>query len=332
MLPDITKMISIDVETFDPNLKAKGPGTFRGDAFLAGVAITHYGQKSEYIPVGHTTGVNWTKDRAIRRIKELVMNDQPKIGARMIYDLEWLDWFGVKNIPGLKVDVQVNEALIDENKFSYSLENISEKYGVGSKLTSTLEDVCRQVGYIIRKPSDVFQQLYKLPSEKVAPYAIQDTLLPFEIYKHQKKILSDEGLEEVFLLESKLTDLLLKMRIRGVPIDVNRAEQVREELIKNEKQLTKNLKRVAGFDIDIWAAASISVAFDKAGISYPRTAKTKVPSFTADWLNAHPSELAQSLVKLRKVSKMRSDFVESMILGSLVKGRIHSQFHQMLWQ
>lgn len=330
MLPKVEDLISIDVETYDPNLKAKGPGTFRNDGFLAGISITDLSKNvKEYIPVGHAQGTNWSKDKAIARVKELIMNDRPKIGAHMIYDLEWLDWYGIKNVPGLKIDVEVNEALIDENKYHYNLNSIAAKYECGTKLTSSLTDLCVHAGYNIKKESDVFLHLFKLPPEKVTPYGIQDTLLPLEIYKHQKKIISDEGLEKVFMLESKLTDVLLKMRIQGVPIDVNRAEQVREELIKDEKKLTLVLKKASGREVDIWAAADIASVFDKEGITYPRTAKTKKPSFTADWLEAHPSEIAQSLVKLRKVSKMRSDFVESMILGSLVKGRIHSQFHQV---
>lgn len=330
MLPNVEDLISIDVETYDPDLKAKGPGTFRGDAFLAGISITDLKLRiKEYIPVGHSTGTNWPKEKAVLRIKELLMNNRPKIGAKMIYDLEWFDWLGVKNIPGLKIDVQINEALIDENKFHYNLDSLCAKYNVGKKLTSSLVDLCKQVGYNIRKDSDVFLHLYKLPSDKVAPYGIQDTLLPIEIYKHQKKILNDEGLEDVFMIESRLTDLLLKMRIQGVPIDVSRAEQVREELIKDEKKLTNIFKRMAGREVNIWASADIAIVFDKAGIEYPRTAKTKTPSFTSDWLENHPSEIAQSLVKLRKVSKMRSDFIESMILNSVVNGRIHSQFHQV---
>lgn len=335
MLPKVEDLISIDVETYDPNLKAKGPGTFRGDAHLAGVSITDMSRNvKEYIPVGHTSGVNWPKTKALLRLKELLFNDRPKLGAKMIYDLEWLDWFGIKNIPGLKIDVQINEALIDENQYQYNLGSLCTKYGVGNKLTSSLVDICKQVGYNIKKDSDVFLHLYKLPPEKVAPYGIQDTLLPIEIYKHQRKILSEEGLDKVFMVESRLTDLLLKMRIQGVPIDVKRAEQIREELIKHEKQLAKTLKQLAGREVSIWAAADVAIVFDRAGIEYPRTKPSKnfpngQASFTGEWLEAHPSKIAQSLVKLRKVSKMRADFIESMILGSHIHGRIHSQFHQV---
>lgn len=334
MLPKAEDCISIDLETYDPNLEQLGPGTFRGDGLVAGIAIKVPGKKSEYIPVGHTQGFNWDKEKAIRYVKELTFNNAPKLGANLLYDLEWLDWFGIHNMPGLKIDVQVLEPLIDENKFKYNLESLGQKYLGTGKLNQELIDYCHRVGYVIKKDKDLYKYLYRMPSEIVAPYATMDTELPLSIYAKQRKIIIDEGIEKVALLESRLTDPLLQMRIGGVPVDVNRAEQVRDELIKHEAKLTKQLTKIAGRTIAIHSAEDISIAFTKAGIKFPYTTPSArhpngQPSFTAPWLEAHPSELAKTLVSLRKVTKMRSDFIEGAILKSAIKGLIHSNFRQV---
>lgn len=328
ILPHVKDLICIDLETYDPNLKAKGPGTFRGDGHVAGVAIKEYMKQPIYLPIGHTNG-NIDKEAAKSIIKDKLMNDRPKLGARLLYDLEWLHWLGIDNIPGLKVDVQVIEPLIDENQYHYNLENLGKKYVGEGKLKGTLVDACRENGFKVTADSDVFKHLYKLHPTQVEPYVFRDLDLPFHIYAKQRNILIDEGLESVVMLELKLTDLLLKMRIQGVPIDIDKAEQVNKRLIDEEKKLTRKLANVSGGEIDIYAATSIAVAFDAAGISYPRTPKTNSPSFTAPWLESHPSELAKTLVALRKITKMRKDFVEGLVLGSSIKGRIHAQFHQV---
>lgn len=327
--PDIrqAKQISLDVETFDPNLKAKGPGTFRNDGWLVGLALKPNDHPGFYIPIGHETG-NIAINKVKPYLREMLGTDIPKIGANLVYDLEWLNWLGVK-VQGKKIDVQVAEALIDENRFKYNLESIAQRRLGTGKLTQELIDACRKLGYKIRKDRDIFLYLHKLPPELVGKYCLQDVCLPEQIFEQQKIELAEQELFTVFNLESKLIDVLLKMRIKGVPVDTAKAEQVQIQLLKNEKQLHKQLNQIAGYEVAIWAAENIAPAFDKLGIVYPRTPKTKAPSFTAPWLEEHPSRIAQLLLKTRKIGKLRTDFVENMILGSVINGRIHPQFHSV---
>jgi DNA polymerase I-like protein with 3'-5' exonuclease and polymerase domains len=87
--------------------------------------------------------------------------------------------------------------------------------------------------------------------------------------------------------------------------------------------------------------------FDKLGMDYPRTPTKKrietiklkdgstkekeivtgdAPSFTKSWLNSHPSEICQQLVKLREFDKADSTFIDS-ILRHEHNGRIHTELH-----
>ena len=49
-------------------------------------------------------------------------------------------------------------------------------------------------------------------------------------------------------------------------LDMDRAERTKQVLLKREKAVVAELKREAGFDIEIWAAASLTKAFDKLGL------------------------------------------------------------------
>lgn len=320
-LPIPRKLITLDLETYDPNLKSKGPGSFRNDGFVLGVAIKIDDNPGFYLPILKAN------PKIISYLKDLLSTNIPKLGANILYDLSWLHWLGIK-VNGLKYDVQVAEALIDENQFKYNLESLASKYLQEHKLFDELLIHAQRINPKIKSRSEVYKVLPQLPTEIVSQYAIQDVELPSRIFHIQKQIIDDQGLNQVFMLETELTDCLLDMRVRGVRVDIDKAEQVKVKLKHDELILQKELNDLAGYDIQIWAAENIAPAFNNQNIDYPRTPKTKKPSFTAPWLETHPSRLAQLIVQVRKLNKMRTDFIENMILGSAVNGRIHSQFHQ----
>jgi DNA polymerase I-like protein with 3'-5' exonuclease and polymerase domains len=325
--PDLSaaKLICIDLETYDPNLKEKGPGTFRNDSWIAGISIKPSDGKSIYYPIGHTEG-NLPIKAVKQYCKDQLGTDIPKLGAKILYDLEWLNWLGVK-VGGKKYDIQVAEPLLDENRFQYNLEDIAQRrLGVG-KYKDQLLFEAQKINPKIKKTADIFKVLYKMPPDKVAIYACQDTDLLVPIFQQQQQEMSDQDLNRVFGVETELIDLLLQMRINGVRVNIDEAEQIRERLVANEKELHNRVNKIAGQTIDMWAAENIAIAFDRAGLPYPKTAKTKKPSFTAPWLEAHPSELAQLIVQLRKMNKLRTDFVENMVIGSAINGRIHPSFN-----
>ena len=71
---------------------------------------------------------------------------------------------------------------------------------------------------------------------------------------------------------------------------MQKAMSVKHELINTEKGLLKDINEIAGFDVEIWAAASIAKAFEKVKLPYDRTEKG-APSFTKNFLATHPAEL-----------------------------------------
>jgi DNA polymerase I-like protein with 3'-5' exonuclease and polymerase domains len=318
------KKISIDIETRDPHLKEKGPGTFRKDGYIVGIAVNTGDGYKQYFPVGHDNGGNLDKQVVYSWLNDELSRDwQPKVGARISYDMEWLWQAGVQ-IKGPKYDVTIAEALLNENKFRYNLDSIAAERLGKHKFNQELIQVASR--YKI-KPDKVKQHMNIYTPQEVAPYAIEDTELPLEIFAQQEIELKDQELWPLFILETNLLDCLLAMRLRGVPIDVRRAEQLQEEFILREKTMQEYLNSFAGCSIQIWAADSISRAFDIANIPYPRTPKTNKPSFTKDWLENHQSELARLILELRQVHRLRNSFIEKMILEHSINGRIHPEFH-----
>ena len=128
--------ISIDCETFDPDLKTRGPGPHR-DGYIAGIAVGTEAGYRNYFPIAHETGPNLPKAAVLSWLSRELQSDVPKIGANLIYDLAFLSAAGV-NVRGPLYDVQIAEPLLDETRLSYSLETLAQHYLGKGKVNITL--------------------------------------------------------------------------------------------------------------------------------------------------------------------------------------------------
>lgn len=320
--PDFTntKAISLDCETRDPHLLERGPGGVRYDGQVVGVSLSD-GTQTVYLPVAHQGGDNLDKAQVFKYLETQLKGNQPKIGANLIYDLEWLRAEGIP-VAGDIWDIQIAEPLIDENQTSYSLSALAKKY-LGEDKDETL---LRQAA--VAHGVDPKGGLWKLPARFVGPYAEADAALPIRIWEQQKRILQQEDLWDIFELESALVPIMLDMRFRGVRVDVDRAEQINDQCLHDEARLLGEIRDLAGHVLDPWSSDDLGKAFDRLKIWFPRTAKGN-PSFTGDWLQGHDHPVAKKVAEYRKLNKMRRDFVEGMVLKMQNNGRIHCQFHAL---
>jgi DNA polymerase I-like protein with 3'-5' exonuclease and polymerase domains len=324
--PDLSGhgMIAIDVETYDPDLKTRGPGANR-DGYIAGVAVGTESGYRQYFPIAHKGFNNLDKQKTLAWLREQISRPgQPKVGAKLIYDLEFLEAAGVK-VVGPFYDVQVADPLLDETKMSYSLEHIARDWlGEGKR-----DEVMERWLTLAYGKDNIKSNIYRAPPQVVGPYAESDVDLPLRIFAKQKIELEREGLWDLFMLESRLIPLLLAMRQRGVPVDTAHAERLKKLMQEREDKALAEIKRQTGIEPDIWAADSIAKLFDEAGMNYPRTEKTNKPSFRKGWLEQQQWPIAKMLVEARAMSKFRGTFIEGYILNGSHNERIHCEFHQL---
>jgi DNA polymerase I-like protein with 3'-5' exonuclease and polymerase domains len=120
---------------------------------------------------------------------------------------------------------------------------------------------------------------------------------------------------------------MVDMRARGVRVDLDKADIARKGLRIKVQELKDEIKRKTGVDLEPWASASVQKVFEALNLQYPQT-EAGAPSFTKQYLNAHPHEVCQMIVRLREFDKADSTFIDS-ILRYETKGRIHTEFHQL---
>ena len=323
--PDLSraKVIVVDIETRDDHLKDKGPGVRRG-GYIIGVSIGTGDGFRTYYPVAHDEGPNLNKNAVFSWLrKELSRPHQIKLGTNLLYDFDFLAEQKVE-AKGLWYDVQNAEPLIDENSGKYSLDALSTKYLKRKKKEEELERECEKRGW----KGDVQKHLWRLPARLVGPYSEEDVDLPLKIFREQKKILESDGLWDLFLLETRLMPMLLHMRRIGVRIDTKKLEIVIRDMRKRIAKKKAELNALAKGSVEYWAAASIAKAFDHLGIPYPRTPKTKQPSFTHDFLKKCPNPIAALILEVRTLDKFIGTFLQGSLNDQLIGERIHCLFNQ----
>jgi DNA polymerase I-like protein with 3'-5' exonuclease and polymerase domains len=321
-LPDIfdAKTIAIDVETKDPNLKTKGPGWPTGDGEVVGYAVAVDGWKG-YIPIRHGGGGNIDERIVNNWMKKVCESPAEKIMHNAQYDAGWLRRMGFK-VNGRIVDTMVIASLLDENRFSYSLNALAFEYLSKTKSEKNLTEAARDFGV------DPKAELWKLPSMHVGPYAEVDAELTLELWNFFKPLITKEDLWSVVDLELDVLPVLIDMTWKGVRIDMNRVERTRDFLLKEEKAMLAKIKHITGMNVEVWAAQSLAKAFDTVGINYPKTEKG-APSFTKSFLSEHDHELPKMILRTRDLNKTHGTFINTIMKHTAVDGRIHSHINQI---
>lgn len=329
-LPDLSRArcISIDCETYDPELLDHGPGWARGKGHIVGVSVGADGGGRWYFPIRHEVEPehNWAPETVLAWLRDTLGNPmQPKVGANLMYDVGWLRHEGV-TIRGELVDVQYAEALLDE-RAEVALEVLAQKYLGEGKESSLLYRWCSDY-YGGKANGSQRANIYRAPPRLVGPYAESDADLPLRVAIAMYPHLVREGMLDLFRMECDLIPMLIEMRFAGVTVNIPRAEELRDTLAAREVIEHEKLKALVGFGVDINSADSLSKAFDTVGLGYNRTAKGK-PSFTKDFLKAVQHPVADHIREIRKLAKLRGTFVESYILNSHVGGKVYGQFHPL---
>jgi len=321
-LPDLShcKQIAIDVETRDPNIKTKGPGWPTGDGEIVGYAVATE-DWAHYVPVRHLGGGNLDEKIVNRWLKKVFESPADKIMHNAQYDAGWIRQSGFE-LKGKIIDTMVIAALLDENRFSYSLNALSYDHLSKTKSEKELNEAASAFGV------DPKAEMWKMPAMFVGPYATDDAKLTLDLWNYFSVEINKQGLAKIAELELNLLPCLIDMTWKGVRVDLDKAESLRNTLLKREKDTLHKIKQLTGLEIEVWAAQSIAKAFDKLGIKYERTEKGS-PSFTKSFLKDHPHELSKLIVDVRNLNKTSGTFINTILKHCHKDGRIHSHINQI---
>ena len=314
------KEIAIDLETCDPNMESFGPGWPRGDGFVVGYAIAVDGWAG-YFPVAHAGGGNLDRRLVERWVKDVLALPADKIMHNAAYDLGWLTATGF-TVNGRIIDTMLAAPLLDENRFSYSLNALGFDYLQEVKSEQGLKQAAADFGVHPKK------ELWKLPAMYVGDYAEQDAALTLKLWQAFKIKLRQDEVESIFNVETEVFPVLFEMTRRGIRFDRDKCEQLINQMRRREREILAELKQICGKNVDIWAAQSVAQAFDAVHIPYSKT-ENGLPSFTKGFLDSCEHPIAKLIVEARETNKTHSTFLEPYLNFSAKTGRIHPHVNQM---
>lgn len=325
--PEVGKVFAFDLETKDPLLEERGPGSIRKDGYPVGAVIGQPWEggtlKSWYFPYRHEGGGNLDRGMVLRYLMP-ILSDPTKllVGANILYELEWMAFEGIE-IKCQLYDVQIAEALLDEHRLKYGLDVLAPKYG-----TVKDESLLKEAGQAWGFGKNVKGNLWRLHSKYVGAYAESDGISPLVIREAQLPKIREEGLEQVLQIEHQLLPIIWKMRQKGVRVDLDRAENVYKRWKLKETSLYVDLRKmVNGISLDsVWANEQIEAGALKLGIPFPRT-RNGGASFVAAWLEKQEHPYWQAINDIRSINKLNDTFIRQSILEYAINGRVHGQFH-----
>jgi DNA polymerase I-like protein with 3'-5' exonuclease and polymerase domains len=339
-LPDLTQEteVSIDIETRDDLLaKDKGPGFYQYEktnpntGYICGISAA-WRDQSIYIPVRHretncfgfSAVQNWLYYLASQNHIRFIFHN-------FSYDWGWIETVFDIPPPHLLDDTMAMASMVNENLSSYSLDNLCKWQGLPGKDETLLNQALGKKG----KGS-----LWELPGNLVGPYAEQDAVSTLKLSQKLRPLLTAENLNDAYQVERNLMPITLKMKQRGIRVDIERTNHLADQIFKQcEKELQElsvhpDIRKKVEIK-DLRRSAWLKEEFDRQRIvpKYPMTAKTILheygqASFEKEFMANHPHWFPRMCQKIKSRYDLADKFLTKFILGYNHKGRVYPSVNQ----
>lgn len=318
--------ICIDLETKDDGLNQDlGPGWAFNLGYVLGVGVGWRqggALQAVYLPLRHPDTANLDPSTVYRWVTDTLRNCRSVVFHNAPYDLGWLWAEGIDWDEDDKVnDTLAMAVMLDENRRSYSLDNLCADYGIPGKDKELMNMALAVYG------GKGVADLWKLPARYAGEYAEGDVIATLQLMEILEPLLDQQGVREAYRLEADLLPVTTRMRKRGVRIDIDKTEQL---IYRLKGDLKETLHRI-GSRVDMKTLASgrhLAVLFGEHGVEFPADGKGG-GSFSKDWMEKADHWLPQAVVKARFLHDMAEKFLGTYILRYSSNGRIHAEINQL---
>lgn len=217
------------------------------------------------------------------------------------------------------VDTMILMYVLNENEESYALKKLATKYG-------------KHFGF--PDPSDTYEDLFgkggfeNTPLNVAYIYACKDTHLTWNLYQWQLENLKKQPKlwHVAFDIEMPLIPVLLKMHYRGFNLDMEYAEKY---LLELQEQINKMEEELAEYFPDINLNSNQQLAEYLYGtLKLPDNHNGSVDKDALKEL-ADEYEGVKILLEYRKLTKLKSTYIEPLPQKVWDDGYLHGEINQM---
>ena len=294
-----------------------------------GVSVAFEGW-SGYIDLREQPGaLRWLADAA-REASVLVAHNAP-------FDYRAIHNCGV-DLPLEKVDDTITRAcLIDEHLHSYALDDLADRYLGERKQSEIYGQLAALFGGRATRGVQM-PNIHRAPADVVAPYAIRDAELTLALWIWQEAEIRRQGIEKICRFERSTTPTIITMMLRGIRVDLDRADSARAAVRAEADRLQSELDALVGFEINVNSTPQVRKLFNPkktadgwvADNGTPLgTTDAGAPSIGSEALRAMGDDRrAELILEVRSAIKTADTFLGGHILGSAVGDRVYPTINQ----
>lgn len=231
----------------------------------------------------------------------------------------------------------IRETILDEDRYDYSLERISQ-----TRLGRGKVEIWPRLAEIFGGKPDKASQIENLvraPKALVAEYATVDAANALEIWEDQGREIAAQDLGRVALLEQKLLRVVLSMETLGVRVDVDRAQQAIPLLGKRVDDAQHTLDRLAGRSINVNSGVQVKALlgvhqeadgawYTRDGLRLEPTKSGKTGELKTEKLYQCKLPEASLIAQIRGMIKARDVFLKKYVCEMNINGYIHATINQ----
>lgn len=313
-----------------------------------------------YIPLNHRREEdvhrNLPESLVVRKLQPVFdRDDVTVIGAHLKFDLHVLNRIGFVFKPTMKqFDVLLAMWLVNEN-VSGGLKGLSSYYfkypqeHFAEVINSVPSEVKREFG--LRGSQKATYDLVLIDDGKT--YALDDAFQTWNLYLYALDMLEVEGMTEIFWKHSMpFSKCLYKMEARGVAVDIDRLEEMNDEIEQDLKSLVYDMTEILGEEFNPSSNAQLAeILFGYVkegktpqfkGFNFPVQSRTNSGAPQTNALSLWKLSrmtytvrrkregvgFVNLLMQYKKLEKLKAAFIDGLRDQIYDDGRVHASFNQ----
>ncbi|WP_175614935.1 DNA polymerase I [Piscibacillus halophilus] len=233
-----------------------------------------------------------------------------------------LMWRGL-DLKGVQFDLILASYIVNPSNSNHDIPSIAQGYG----LTDVSYD------------EEVYGKGAKqtIPEEDpLSEHIVRKGIAARKLYPTLKEELEKNEQEKLFYeLEMPLSLILAEMEYKGVHVDVDRLEQMQQDLSERLDKIEDDIYELVGQSFNINSPKQLGkILFEELGLPVIKKTKTGY-STSADVLEKlqHEHEIVEQILHYRQLGKLQSTYIEGLL--KVVHDnthKIHTRFNQVLTQ
>lgn len=352
------KMKKINEFAFDTETNTLRVYAKNKDFKLVGISISWGQYNNYYIPSGHYFDEDQLSTWVIRKYLKPIFEDPTKtiVGANIKFDMHVLTRIGIEIKTPNIFDTMIASWICDENTPNGLKENSQMILGISQEhFADTLATVTAEQKKAVGLKANNKATFDLVSIENGSPYALADAYYTWELYLHFLDKLEAEKMDKIYYRTyPQFIHTLYRMEERGITVDVPKLKQMGIDMQKDLEELEYNMLEIAGVNVSLGSTQQLAqllhgydnfknpdrnilaktfgfpvVSSTPKGVPQVNTANLQylVKREYKTSRKQEGVEFCKMLLEYKKLSKLKSAFVDGLLEQLYDDGKAHPSFH-----